>query len=44
VLDPGWESGEAVGEALLAEPSSVLLAMGKPGAAGVAVEEPESFS
>jgi hypothetical protein len=44
VLDPDWESREPVGETLLAEPSAVLLAMGSPGAAGVAVEEPGSFS
>jgi hypothetical protein len=49
-LDPSWSSSTAVGETLLAEPPSTLLAMGARRAGGTtqappdAFREPESFT
>jgi len=44
-LDPAWSSTEPVGETLLAEPPTGLLAMGDHGArAGSIVDAPEQFS
>ncbi len=44
-LDPAWSSAEPVGETLLAEPPSGLLALGEPGVrAGISLETPEQFS
>ncbi len=44
-LDPAWSTAEPVGETLLAEPPSGLLALGEPGArAGISLENPEQFS
>lgn len=45
ILDPGWSSSESVGEALLAEPSPVLLAMGQGAEpVGRVVEAPDQFT
>ncbi len=45
LLDPAWSSNEPVGEALLAEPSPALLAMGEgTGLAGTTVDAPEQFT
>jgi hypothetical protein len=44
-LDPAWSSSEAVGETLLAEPPTSLLALGDGAAlAGTNVDAPEQFS
>jgi hypothetical protein len=44
-LDPMWSSEVAVGETLLAEPSSRLLSLGRGQASdGVSIPDPESFS
>ncbi len=43
-LDPGWSSDEPVGEALLAEPPTTLLAMGEGTVAGTAVDAPDQFT
>ena len=44
-LDPAWSSSEPVGETLLAEPPTALLAMGERSASiGTVVEAPEQFS
>jgi hypothetical protein len=44
-LDPAWSSTEPVGEALLAEPPTSLLAMGDRAAVtGASVDAPEQFS
>jgi hypothetical protein len=44
-LDPSWSSTEPVGETLLAEPPSSLLAMGESGVrTGTRLDAPEQFS
>ena len=44
-LDPTWSSNEPVGEALLGEPPTSLLAMGERGSStGTTVDAPEQFS
>jgi len=44
-LDPAWSSADAVGETLLAEPPSLLLAMGERAAvSGAQVDAPDQFS
>jgi hypothetical protein len=44
LLDPAFESNEAVGEVLLSEPPAALLAMGRHDTPGVAIDAPESFA